>query len=120
MPTMNTPGLMDFGLKKATPEERAEYVEKLFAEILPGWLDKIEPYCAGEGKFMFGDKLTIADFWMGGVYVNNFANPNQPWGQEGQYTALLEKYPGFKQFGENFAAEPGIAEYVASRGACPF
>ena len=90
---MNTPGLMHLGLKSS--DGREEYIDQLFSEIIPAFLTKIEPLCAGDGKFMFGDKLTIADFWIGGMYVNNFVNPNCPWGQ-GKWEELLEKFPGFK------------------------
>ena len=76
---MNTPGLMLSGFMPADGKE--EVIKRNFSEVIPAFLAKLEPLCAGPGKFMFGDKLTIADFWIGGMYVNNFVNPNIPWGQ---------------------------------------
>ena len=77
---MNRPSLMHVGF---IPKDGLdECIANVFENVLPPFLKKLDRYFAGPGKFMFGDKLTIADFWIGGMYVNNFVNPNIMWGED--------------------------------------
>ena len=46
--------------------------EALFV-VLPKFYAKIERYL-GDYKFMFGDQMTIGDFYIGGHYVNFASN----------------------------------------------
>ena len=52
--------------------------EKMNADLLgiaiPKFLDYIEPVC-GKHKFLVSDNLTTADFFIGSMYTNYFANP---------------------------------------------
>ena len=40
----------------------------------------IQPNLSNGKKFLFGDQLTIADFWIGGLYVNWASNPDIAFG----------------------------------------
>ena len=63
-------------------------------------------------KFLFGDRLTIADFWIGGVYVNWASNPNIVYGKE-QWAEFLKNNPNFERYGERFKAEN--LKYISKR-----
>ena len=45
----------------------------IFEKILPKYLKTIEDRCA-TNEFMVGDKMTIADFWVGQLYTNYLTN----------------------------------------------
>ena len=81
-------------------------------ETIPDFLRKIEPYCDSPHKFLFGDKLSQADFWIGTLYTDHFANPNISYGK-GQWDKILHRFPGFKKFGEHYAHE--IHSYLSHR-----
>jgi len=52
-------------------------------ETIPNFFIKhVEPLACSPGKFLFGDKLTIADFAIGGYYCNAFTNPDICFGTE--------------------------------------
>jgi glutathione S-transferase len=42
----------------------------------------LEPFLDKQKKFLFGDKLTIADFWIAGLYVNCAKNPKVTFGKK--------------------------------------
>merc|ERR1740138_1255673 len=65
------------------------------SKAIPDWIDFLEPYL-DNGKFLCGDSLTIADFLIGGLYVNTIVKDKTKW------TELLQKYPNFKNYGERF------------------
>ena len=58
----------------------------------------------GGKKFLFGDKLTIADFYYGQIYTNYFNNPNVAYGVE-RWTEALKEYPIFEEYGKRFTLE---------------
>jgi glutathione S-transferase len=60
---------------------------------IPKFLDFLEPYLQ-DGKFLCGDKLTIADFVIGGFYCNSLDNEKIAFGKE-KFQALLADYPKF-------------------------
>merc|ERR1719263_1709878 len=91
-----------------------ETVKITFGEVIPKFLEQVEPYANGPGKFLFGDKLTYADFWVGAMYVDNFSNPNVGFGQ-GEWEKLLARFPGFDKFGKNFTEEMGPSKYLETR-----
>ena len=64
---------------------------------------------------MVGDKLTCADFWIGGLYTNYANNPNCYTPE--RWAALLNDFPAFKAYGERFAAENKA--WLDSRIQCP-
>jgi len=53
------------------------------------------------GQFLCGDKLTIADFLIGGLYVNTIINDKALFGKE-KWSELMKEYPNFKNYGERF------------------
>ena len=81
------------------PAERD--TSKFFNETLPNYLNIIDSECA-RGNFIAGEKLTIADFMVGSLYVNYFTNP-QVYEPE-NWEKVLAKFPNFKAYGERFAA----------------
>ena len=94
--------------------EKAEAVKKQVEELLPRFLDEIGDRL--ESGWLVGDKITIADFFIGGLYTNYLANDAITFGKE-SWPTILEKYPKFKAYGERYAAEN--ADYLGSRPAYP-
>ena len=65
-------------------------------------MKKLEPICANrKTKWLFTDKISYADFWIGAMWVDNFNNPNVPYGKE-DWPKLLAANPGFTAFGKQF------------------
>ena len=95
-------------------EAKAAAMNEVLDDVLPKFLDYIEPECAKAENFIVGD-ISLADFYIGGLYVNYFKN-SMIYAPE-RWAALLEKYPGFKAYGERFAG--AMAEYLASRPPAP-
>ena len=74
---------MKIGISATTPETYEAAYKDSFENVQPKLLQKVEEIAkASKGKFLFGDKLCCADFWIGGYYVNNCVNPNIPFGKE--------------------------------------
>ena len=69
-----------------------------------------------EGEWLVGNKLTLADFWIGGLYTNYFANPNVGHSKE-WFAETLAKYPAFEAYGKKFAE--ANAEHLAKRPDAP-
>ena len=85
------------------PEDKREAMyPDIFEKHLPKFLNYVDANCA-KGQFICGDKLTIADFCIGGMYTNFFANPAVGFAAE-KWTAVLEQFPNFKAYGERFVA----------------
>ena len=57
------------------PEAQKAAFEELFTKTLPPWLDRLEKLCSKGNKFLFGNDLCTADFFVGSLYTNYFANP---------------------------------------------
>lgn len=74
----------------------------VFTNVLPNYLKTLDADCA-KGAFICGNELTIADFCVGTLYTNYFANPLTYDGDKWQ--AVLAKFPNFKAYGERFARE---------------
>ena len=89
------PGLMIGGQAPTPPEGLDSVTKNSFEVVIPAFLQRLNPLFESPGKFMFGDNLSYADFWIGGMYVNNFTNPNIIWGK-GEWEKLLDKFPNFK------------------------
>ena len=60
----------------------------------------IEPLC--ENDWLVGKFLTIADFWVGGLYTNFCNNPNISFAKD-KWKDVLNKWPNFKAYGERFS-----------------
>ena len=71
--------------------------------VLPKFMAFIDARCA-KGEFLVGDKLTIADFYIGGsLYALGLGCESFFMGDE-KRNAILDKYPNFKAYGERFVA----------------
>jgi glutathione S-transferase len=96
-------------LNSALPEKAIKFESPLPFDLplpkpnqaIPQWIEFLEPYL-NDGEFLCGDKLTIADFVIGGFYTNTIINNEAPFGNS-KWSELLEKYPKFKNYGEKFA-----------------
>ena len=111
---------MVIGLMKSTEEEKAKIHTKTFEETIPNFLKKVEPVCVNRRtKWLFTDKISYADFWIGTMYVDNFTNPNIPYGK-GDWEKLLAANPGFDAFGKQFVQEMTACGYLKTRPDCPF
>ena len=63
-------------------------------------MEKVAPYLKNTG-FLCGDKLTIADFWIGGLYTN-FMNHSAIGYGATEWAAAKLKYPAFSKYGERY------------------
>ena len=94
------------------PADKEAKIKKLFEETLPKYLDEIEKVC-GESKFLVGDTLTIADFFVAGLYTNYLHNEHITFAKD-EFAAILAKYPKFQAYGERYAEEN--KDYLSKRG----
>jgi len=83
-------------------------------EAMKKFLDGAAPHF--EGNFLVGDKLSIADFWIGGLYTNYLASSDIPFGKE-QFSEVLASYPAFEAYGKRYAEE--MKSYISSRAKYP-
>ena len=60
---------------------KATQIADIFGTIVPKFLDGIEERC-GAGEFLVGNTLTIADFYVAGLYTNFCTNPDVPFAKE--------------------------------------
>ena len=74
--------------------------------------DKAGPFIAkieerlSKNKFLGGDKLVVADFWIGSMYTDKCVNRENKNAKAIEcWAALLKKYPNFKRYGEDFIKE---------------
>ena len=103
-------------LSDKDPVSKKAKCDKLFDVTLPAWIQKILKYLRSPGKFLFGDKLTLADFLVGRVYTDYFTNALA--GERLAFTNLLTLYPEFDTYGKRFTVEMG--DYLVKRPACSF
>ena len=79
---------------------RQKAAKQLFGTDLPTFMENIAQYIPTKG-FIFGEKLSVADFWIGSFYTNFLNNPHgvcpEVWAQE------RKKYPAFVAYGERYA-----------------
>ena len=84
-------------------------------EALHNFLKNILESQCSKHKFLLGDKLTVADFWIGALYTNYFTNKDC-YAPE-RWADTLRKFPKFKAYGERFATE--TKDYLDSRTNYP-
>ena len=87
----------------AKPEDQSELLTKIFDQALPKFLGVVEPLCA-KGNWVVGSDLTVADFWIGGLYTNFINNPNISFAKD-KWPTVLNDFPEFKAYGERFTEE---------------
>ena len=95
-------------------EKRPELMKEIVDKLLPTFMKNVEPYL--DGQWLVGDKITIADFWIGGLYTN-FMNHAALGYCADDWAKTKEAYPKFCAYGERYAAEN--AAYLASRPTVP-
>ena len=95
--------------------EKATQTAEIFDKIVPTFLAKIDERCAS-GEFLVGKNLTIADFYVGGLYTNFCANSSIAFAAD-QWAAVLEKHPNFKAYGERYVA--ATQKWQSERPAYP-
>ena len=84
-------------------EEKEAAIANCFDNALPALMKVLEPRLQDSG-FLFGEKLTLADFIIGGFYTNMFANPKARFGvEDGKWAAFLAANPKFEAYGKRFA-----------------
>ena len=88
---------------------------ELFSTIAPTFLKALDG-AFSKGGFMVGDKLTAADFVIGGLYTNYFNNQNVGYCKD-KFEAVRDAHPNFKAYGDRFTAE--MKSYLDSRPSCP-
>lgn len=88
----------------AKGEAKEVMINELFDKILPKFLAICEAKLADGRTYLCGDQLTIADFYIGGVYTNNMTNENIPFAKE-RWGSCLDNFPNFKAYGDRFVAE---------------
>ena len=96
-------------------EDKEKMIESNFSTALPNYLKTLESYVS-KGEFIAHDKLSAADFVIGGLYCNYFNNKHITFATD-KFAKILEDFPNFKAYGERFSAE--IESYLASRPNCP-
>eukprot|EP00355_Strombidium_rassoulzadegani_P007574 CAMPEP_0168625292 /NCGR_PEP_ID=MMETSP0449_2-20121227/9917_1 /TAXON_ID=1082188 /ORGANISM="Strombidium rassoulzadegani, Strain ras09" /LENGTH=91 /DNA_ID=CAMNT_0008667003 /DNA_START=373 /DNA_END=645 /DNA_ORIENTATION=+ len=77
-------------------------VTEIFEVHLPKLMDYLEPKCRQTKTFLVGNKLTIADFIVGGLYTNLANNPHVGYGGQ-RWVEFLRKNPSFNAYGERYS-----------------
>ena len=75
----------------------------MFNKVFPNLFKLTQKYYTRIGKFMpgkwlFGEKLTLADFLIGKIYTDYFGNPACP--HRDLLDELLKKNPEFEAYGK--------------------
>ena len=83
---------------------------------LPKLMALLEPYLDGPGTWLVGDKMTVADFYLGGVYTNYMNSASLGYCAD-DWANTKKSYPKFCAYGEKYAAE--VAKHLANRPAVP-
>ena len=96
------------------PEKKPALLFELLTKQLPTFLERMEKRVSGK-KFVCGDRITCADFLLGGLLTNTLGNENNPHYYAFQH--ILKSYPGVSKYIENFVE--ANKEYLAKRPAAP-
>lgn len=95
--------------------KREQMYPDIFEKALPKFLNNIEPIVE-RNKWLVGDKMTVADFWIGGLYTNMLANDKVGFARD-KFAEVLAKYPAFTAYGERFVA--ATQDYQDKRQSYP-
>ena len=92
---------------KPPGEGRDQAIEKVFNEVLPRELTKVEK-ALGKKKFLTGESLSIADFYWGSFYASWLTNPLAY--EPERRADTVRKFPKFNAFGMRFTSE--LSDYL--------
>lgn len=95
-----------FDAMQVSPEEaKSAAIDKVVMTTFPAFMDKIEP---GLGKmtWLAGEKLSVADFWVGAWMCDCVMNDKHP--MSGKFKMLLKKYPNISRWGAAFYWENSL------------
>ena len=81
-------------------EKREAMYAEIFEQVLPKFLTIIAPLCE-KNDWLVGDRMTIADFWIAGLYTNFLSNDQIGFAKE-RFQAVLKAYPAFEEYGKRF------------------
>jgi glutathione S-transferase len=86
-------------------EKTAEQIKTLFEETIPKYMKEIDSFL-GDG-WLVGDKMTIADFWIGTFYTNiiNHDQLEEKLKCKDERAKFKTDFPKFAAYGERFAKE---------------
>ena len=56
-------------------DTKTKALKDLYETHFPAYMESLSSKCLGETKFICGENLTIYDFYVGGLFVNNVHNP---------------------------------------------
>ena len=95
-------------------DEQQQAMKEILETHLPKLMALLEPNL--DGTWLVGDKISTADFHIGGIYTNYMNNPALGYCKD-EWAATKKSYPKFCAYGERYAAEN--ANYLASRSQVP-
>ena len=94
--------LGDAGFGKGFDPSTIPETRPKFWEMLDKFLAFLEPFC-GRGPWLCGNKLCVADFWVGAFIFSTIKNPNVPFGNDtGDWNKRLTMFPAFKGYVDRF------------------
>ena len=94
-------------------EAKEQAVKKCFEEAIPELMKRLDPFLKDEG-FLFGEKLTMPDFFIGSFYFAFMDNPKGKFGNEdGQWAKFREANPKLVAYAARFKAAMG--DYIDTR-----
>ena len=97
----------------APPETKEQLENDVFEKHMPKFLAALDKYIRDDG-FLVGDKLTLADFVIGGFYCNLMTNPKGRFGiEDGKWADFLAKNPKWDNYGKRFSA--AIKDWLEKR-----
>ena len=81
------------------------------------WMARLEHALPAQtsGPFAVGGKLSVADFALYNTFGESMKD-TEPFGSKARNDALLAKHPKLKAIVENVASNPGVKQWIATRG----
>mmetsp|Transcript_36541 Transcript_36541/g.27100 ORF Transcript_36541/g.27100 Transcript_36541/m.27100 type:complete len:217 (-) Transcript_36541:47-697(-) len=103
---------------QAREEEKAAVMQKVWSEVMPKILGKIDKILAKNStqECLVGTKETTADFFFGGMVFTFWRNPNNPAYQN--IKSMLDGFPNVKKWADAF--EKKNATWLNKRKQRPF
>ena len=86
-------------------EEKKQKCEKVINENWTKFFNKLEEGL-GKSTWIIGEKLTVADFWVGSFYCDQISNEKSTYYT--QYQQMVKQFPNLVRFGEAFKKENSV------------